>query len=534
MIMGDEYNINFKINISYEDNIAPNIPLILKNKQTNEIFIGASDDNGVCEIIVPNYEAEYTLDVGNKYYWTNIQTIIINSNMEEMNVSLIKAPIATVNVTVNYGLDKLTGLSLALVREDTGEEFYAITDEDGKCTIEVYNSLDVEFGVNDSLDYLKTSYLIEVKSDVYDSNQNSYAITDENNQLQLQLIKLDDCKNQILTNKNCKYFYHEPYMTPNNYDIYFNQASIPANVIKESPQDLLKRLQRTMPLTKILHLNLETEQNPQFNQINLYTKTKIKFQTPDDSIQESRLRITGIWKDNDEQTSEQISTTTFEVYYLHDGETPIKDVKIKLINLHYPLNQFTKFTDTLGKCTFENLPYGTYVQVVTLDEYKVSPINIEINQEEQHEKILIGNILEDDTLLNIYITGILTSHYQVYENGECTYNTPEVNYSGGIFSLGTTSQGEDEDPIILLTNTDFKEISDFTEFDVNIIGANNEIVDVVKLNFMNNYTGITKFLPIYDGETIIEYRLDSSQLNCEINQEYLDLTNLITKEVELL
>ena len=60
-----------------------------------------------------------------------------------------------------------------------------------------------------------------------------------------------------MVDENCKYLYSEPYMTPNNFDILFNEASIPSNIRKESVVNLTNRLQKLMPLSKILHLQMD-------------------------------------------------------------------------------------------------------------------------------------------------------------------------------------------------------------------------------------------------------------------------------------
>ena len=65
----------------------------------------------------------------------------------------------------------------------------------------------------------------------------------------------------FLVNKHCKHFRHEPYMTPNNYDLYFNPNEIPANIKRENAHNLVNRLQKLMPLSKILHVNFNT--NPE-------------------------------------------------------------------------------------------------------------------------------------------------------------------------------------------------------------------------------------------------------------------------------
>ena len=77
-----------------------------------------------------------------------------------------------------------------------------------------------------------------------------------------------------MNNKNCKYFRHEPYMTPNNYDIYMSPEEIPANIPRENAYNLKKKLQRLMPLGKIIHLNYDTdpESLTESNSINIGTK----------------------------------------------------------------------------------------------------------------------------------------------------------------------------------------------------------------------------------------------------------------------
>ena len=61
-----------------------------------------------------------------------------------------------------------------------------------------------------------------------------------------------------MVDENCKQLYSEPYMTPNNFDIVFNEASIPSNIRKESVINLTNRLQKLMPPTKILHLDMDS------------------------------------------------------------------------------------------------------------------------------------------------------------------------------------------------------------------------------------------------------------------------------------
>lgn len=60
-----------------------------------------------------------------------------------------------------------------------------------------------------------------------------------------------------MNENNCKYFRHEPYMTPNNYDIYIQQSQIPSNIPRENSSDMFERLQKLMPLGKVIHINFD-------------------------------------------------------------------------------------------------------------------------------------------------------------------------------------------------------------------------------------------------------------------------------------
>ena len=73
----------------------------------------------------------------------------------------------------------------------------------------------------------------------------------------------------------CKFFCHEPYYTPNNYDLQFDHNNIPSNIEVESAPNLQKRLQRLMPLSKIIHLDMGTQQSSQTNFIKINTRLKV-------------------------------------------------------------------------------------------------------------------------------------------------------------------------------------------------------------------------------------------------------------------
>ena len=77
--------------------------------------------------------------------------------------------------------------------------------------------------------------------------------------------------------KKCKIFRHDPYMTPNNFDIYMSPLEIPANIKRENASSLKSRLQKLMPTSKIIHLNydVDPEQITEKNQVNISTRMLI-------------------------------------------------------------------------------------------------------------------------------------------------------------------------------------------------------------------------------------------------------------------
>lgn len=63
-------------------------------------------------------------------------------------------------------------------------------------------------------------------------------------------------------------------MTPNNFDIFMSPEEIPANIPRENASNLKKKLQKLMPLGKIIHLNYDTdpESLTESNSVNIGTK----------------------------------------------------------------------------------------------------------------------------------------------------------------------------------------------------------------------------------------------------------------------
>ena len=80
-----------------------------------------------------------------------------------------------------------------------------------------------------------------------------------------------------MVDQNCKYFRHEPYFTPNNFDVYIPIDEIPVNIPRENVPNLTNRLQKFMPPTKILHINFtkNAETMTETNTFSISSRLKI-------------------------------------------------------------------------------------------------------------------------------------------------------------------------------------------------------------------------------------------------------------------
>lgn len=80
-----------------------------------------------------------------------------------------------------------------------------------------------------------------------------------------------------MVDKQCRYFHQEPHLTPNNYDLYMSPEKIPSNIKRENIYNLQSKLQKLMPLGKIIHINYDTdpEQITEVNQYKIRTRMKI-------------------------------------------------------------------------------------------------------------------------------------------------------------------------------------------------------------------------------------------------------------------
>lgn len=186
-------------------------------------------------------------------------------------------------LTLQYNNSKITNANILLKRLDVEDEqdYVGVIDTDENYVID---SL-VKGGSYD----INITYIDEDSDESFSmSVHQTHTLNDSN--INYLTINLNECGNMLLVDKSCKYFLHEPYMTPNNFDLYFDYASIPSNVITESPSDLRRRLQRCLPLTKILHLNMETEQNPQKNNISINTHFRLKYYSKENNTNEYYIK----------------------------------------------------------------------------------------------------------------------------------------------------------------------------------------------------------------------------------------------------
>jgi len=96
-------------------------------------------------------------------------------------------------------------------------------------------------------------------------------------------IEIDECGN-INPEVSCKHFHQDPYWTPNNFDLYFDYDSIPQNIEVENSHDLIRTLQKHLPLSKILHLNMDDRSVDYAENFNLYTKSRLIIEKEDNGV----------------------------------------------------------------------------------------------------------------------------------------------------------------------------------------------------------------------------------------------------------
>lgn len=75
---------------------------------------------------------------------------------------------------------------------------------------------------------------------------------------------------------NCKKLCDEAFMNPNNYDLIFDNTAIPVNIQTENSRSLEKRLQKLMPLGKIIHVDYSSGSTPANNGVNISPQLNLR------------------------------------------------------------------------------------------------------------------------------------------------------------------------------------------------------------------------------------------------------------------
>ena len=88
-----------------------------------------------------------------------------------------------------------------------------------------------------------------------------------------------------------KRFHNEPYWTPNNFDIQFPFEDIPVNIPVEKGHDLEKRLQKLMPLTKIIHVDYSPLSLTKVNSLVINSKVSVSFENNENKIVNKELKL---------------------------------------------------------------------------------------------------------------------------------------------------------------------------------------------------------------------------------------------------
>lgn len=72
-----------------------------------------------------------------------------------------------------------------------------------------------------------------------------------------------------------KIFRNESEYTPNNWDVYFDTSEVPSNIEIESAHRLEQRLNKLIPTSKKIHLNLGVNELSTNNSIHISSMLKI-------------------------------------------------------------------------------------------------------------------------------------------------------------------------------------------------------------------------------------------------------------------
>ena len=75
--------------------------------------------------------------------------------------------------------------------------------------------------------------------------------------------------------KNCKYMRSKFNWTPNDYDLSFKHDEIPSNIPIEDVPNLSDRIQKLTPLSKTVHLNLDTGEKELNNTLDIVSELSL-------------------------------------------------------------------------------------------------------------------------------------------------------------------------------------------------------------------------------------------------------------------
>ena len=84
----------------------------------------------------------------------------------------------------------------------------------------------------------------------------------------------------------CMYARSKYNYTPADFDLYFDYTAIPKNIKLTDATNLSKQLQQLMPLTKTVHLNLNTDMKEESQEVGLYTSMYL---TMNDTFKEIKI-----------------------------------------------------------------------------------------------------------------------------------------------------------------------------------------------------------------------------------------------------
>ena len=370
-----------------------------------------------------------------------------------------------------------------------------VSDENGECVIE--------------LDY--DTYVIQSEYQTgYTDNILTIELNEETYTLEIilksEVLELDsiedfegsvDCDDGVLLDKTCKYFHHDPYMTPNNYDLYFPYNNIPVNIITESPSNLHKRLQRCLPLTKILHLNLETNDESKSNVLNVHSRVSLNYKTTKITVDNNLFYPTVSLEWEDILLNNLLSNQIYNT--VKSSFTSL----LTTLHLTREISDAT-FKGIVGKL-MESIKEVESVHTISefVEESQLIDENDEEEQEEQEEEqeeleevqineSVRNNIVE---LLDIGMGELTNQEYILIGDDSIDGNDTELLLKG-IEVVESTKQNfitTLHDSLYLLNINTFK-----TPVNVNVYGLNELLEEDIELSEDNNWSNtLTDGVPIY-------------------------------------